>query len=78
VIAGAQLLEVEPDLLDLLGRSHGKVDIVTTGVTRDLRLEGVDRICRMVGLRRYRRTWLARIRSGDCLESALAHRASSE
>jgi hypothetical protein len=62
------------DLLDLLGRSHTKVNIVTKGVTRDLGLEGVDAIYRMVGLRRYRRTWLARSRSGDCLGAVLAHR----
>jgi hypothetical protein len=62
------------DLLELTDRNRGHVYTVGAALAQDPGLEGIDTRYRCVGLRRYRRIWLAESRSGYCAGAALAHR----
>ncbi len=62
------------DLLELIDRNRGHVYILGAALSQDPCLEAIDAHYRSVGLRRYRRIWLAESRSGNCVGAALAHR----
>jgi hypothetical protein len=69
-----EIMGPSSELLDLVRRSRGPVPVVAAGLTTDPGLEQLDALYRSVGLRRYRRIWLAQSRSGKSLGAALAHR----
>lgn len=62
------------DLLELIDRNRGHLYTVGAALAEDPCLEAIDTRYRSVGLRRYRRIWLAASRSGNCAGAALAHR----
>lgn len=64
-----------PELAALASRCRGDVYVRAEGLDRgDLRLNDVDRLYRLVGLRRYRRIWAAYDATGRMLAAALAYR----
>ncbi|MGW5117391.1 hypothetical protein ACWEQ8_18445 [Streptomyces noursei] len=64
-----------PELADLARRCRGEVYVRAEGLDRDdLRLTDVDRLYRLVGLRRHRRVWALYDASGTVRAAALAYR----
>ncbi|GGX27118.1 hypothetical protein [Streptomyces noursei] len=64
-----------PELAELARRSRGAVYTRAEGLDRDdLRLADVDRLYRLVGLRRHRRIWVLYDASGAVRAAALAYR----
>ncbi|MFC8829915.1 hypothetical protein ACFT9I_31830 [Streptomyces sp. NPDC057137] len=64
-----------PELADLAARCRGEVYVRAEGLDRDdLRLADVDRLYRLVGLRRYRRIWVSYDATGRMRAAVLAYR----
>ena len=63
------------ELQDLARRCRGDVYVSAEELDRpDLLLDEVDQLYRLVGLRRYRRVWLASPRAGEAVAAVLAYR----
>jgi hypothetical protein len=67
--------DAPPDLVALAGATRHHAYATSIGLGSDPVLAGIDRRYRAVGLRRYRRIFLARDRSGRLLGAALVHRS---
>ncbi|WP_406057914.1 hypothetical protein OG462_14845 [Streptomyces sp. NBC_01077] len=64
-----------PELAELARHCRGEVYVRAEGLDRDdLRLDDVDRLYRLVGLRRYRRIWVQYDATGRLRAAALAYR----
>ncbi len=73
-VESREVTEATSELLDLAERGRGQVYVVGAGLAEDIGMNAVDGRYRLVGLRRYRRTWLARDRRGKYVGAAIAHR----